>query len=254
MSKASDSYCKTLARTAGKALRWPFRVIGKIAADRLVAYGTFVVAAATFALAFVAHNTDEKVGRQLTALERQLALMDSDQRPWVHLNSISLSSSFLVTENDARITVEFTLKNSGKSPAHLVRSILFLIGLVQKDGRTDLNRYWASCDDMKSKRASELSGLVIFPGLEAGATHFLSMDQANLAEWKNNPTGAALILGCTDYMYADFSTHHQSRFVFGLARKGANGLPISPLEPKLGEIPASDLKLIDTPGLFKGAD
>lgn len=194
----------------------PARAMRTTEADRPVAYGTLIgtlaLALATFALAFVAHLTDEKIGRQLSAFERTLSLMENDQRPWVHLSSINLTSPLVVTENNARVTIQFSLKNSGKSPAHFVTTLGFLGSVVQNNSSADLNQFWASCDVLRSKPVKELTGAVLFPGSELPYTNFAEMDATNVHRWRTGGVGVLLTFGCVDYLYADMRDHHQTKY------------------------------------------
>ena len=190
--------------------------------DRLVAYGTFIVAIATFALAFIAHSTDEKVGRQLDALERQLALAEYDQRPWVYLDSFFLKSSLLISDNDAHLTMQINLNNSGKSPAHFVTTTLSLIGEID----------WNACDNLRSKPTDSLTGGIRMPGAELPTTGYVSMGAANYSHWISKPQDGAMLIGCVDYMGADRRTHHQSRYTFALRRK-ADGRPPDLIETSI---------------------
>jgi hypothetical protein len=123
-----------------------------------------------------------------------------------------------------------------------------------KDTATEVNKFWASCDALRSKPLRELAGAVLFPGVEAPYTHVFEMDKTNLAAWRNSAGGAALIVGCIDYTFPEMKTHHQTRFTYGLAKKGTNQTQFNPLDLKPGETSATDLMLIDTPGLSKDAD
>lgn len=254
LSPAAVSAMKAIVRASRAGAYWVAKAIGNIEADRLVAYGTFVVAIATFALVIVTHDTDVKVGRQLNAFERQLALMENEQRPWVHLSSITLASPLVVSEGAARITIQFDLKNSGKSPAHFVIPIGSLISLIKNDAAVKLDKYWESCDALRSKPAEDLAGGVLFPGTEAPYTYFAEMDPASLDRWKSARTAALLIFGCADYVYADMTKHHQTRFVYALGKRRASELLPDLLDFTIGETPASDLLLIDHPALLKRAD
>jgi hypothetical protein len=243
---------KVITRRVWKNIVRPFAAIGEMESDRLVAYGTFIVAIATFALGFIAHSTDKKVGRQLDALERQLALAEYDQRPWVYLDSFFLKSSLVITDNDARLTIQISLKNSGKSPAHFVETNLSLIGFIEGDTPQN-NANWTACDNLRSKPADSLTGGILMPGAELPTTGYVGMGAANYSHWISKPQGGAMLIGCIDYTGADRRTHHQSRFTFVLGKK-VDGRSPDFIDTKPGEIPQSQLELIDHANFYKSAD
>ncbi len=60
-------------------------------------FNTFALFLATLGLVFatvvnavVLHATDEKVGKQVNAMTRQLALMEADQRPYIYIADLKL--------------------------------------------------------------------------------------------------------------------------------------------------------------------
>ena len=78
-----------------------------VPSDRLVSYGTFIVALATFALAFVAHSTNSKLERQLNVR------MEADQRPWVGIDRVETGA---IAVGHA-LLIRPIYKNTGRTPA-----------------------------------------------------------------------------------------------------------------------------------------
>jgi hypothetical protein len=79
---------------------WPLRALRHVEADRIVAYGTLLLAIATFALAMVAHSTDANIRIQAGIMQQQLDAMVRDQRPFIWITNSPTGPSF-VKKRDA---------------------------------------------------------------------------------------------------------------------------------------------------------
>jgi hypothetical protein len=115
------NYCKEKAKRAYAYLK-ECGLVGRglfEKPDRLTALSTFFIFLATAVAAGVGmaqwhalSNTDEKLGRQVEAMNRQLALLQIDQRPWISAPEIK------VERGDMPDTVTFILvfRNAGRTP------------------------------------------------------------------------------------------------------------------------------------------
>jgi hypothetical protein len=215
--------------------------------DRLVAYGTFVLAIATIVLALVAHSTDEKVSRQIALLER-------DQRAWVFSTRARAVSPLDINANDAAIVIEHDLKNSGKTPARraLVDGIL-----TSRDTTWPIAEYraaWEICDNLRRGHPSvELAGNVVFPGDIVPQRTTFRLQGPLFEGFKAGQRPVLMIVGCVDYQSGDRPEHHQHRFVYEIDRTvaGENKL----IDPKIASsVPANELAIMINPFLAGDAD
>jgi hypothetical protein len=80
---------------------------------------TCALVAATIKTAIILHSTDERIGEQVSSMQRQLSLMEFDQRPWVGIFKVKAPVPILPGQG---FSAEITVKNGGKSPALNVRA------------------------------------------------------------------------------------------------------------------------------------
>ena len=59
------------------------------------------------------HSTDITIRNQADIAERQLRLLEADQRPWVGMHIVTLVQG----QANEKFEVKFTLKNFGRGPA-----------------------------------------------------------------------------------------------------------------------------------------
>jgi hypothetical protein len=179
---------------------WPFKTAARFDGDRLIGVSTFLLVLATLGLVIVAHSTDEKVGRQISALERQLTLLELDQRPWVSMRTAVPWSPLVITENSAEIVVQFVVRNSGKSPARFVRAEgSFFFALANEQGVAPLATIygqWASCAALRDQPMTSRAGIAVFPGADETHNHVFRMKDEQLAAWRSKKLGAPMIVGC----------------------------------------------------------
>jgi hypothetical protein len=108
---------------------------------RRLSWATWIIAGVG-ALSFFAallqwsalRSTDDKIGEQVAALGRQLTLLETDQRPWVHVPVFSINEPIIHDATGINITWSFTLINSGKSPAqHVGAGFVIYLGPTRFD-------------------------------------------------------------------------------------------------------------------------
>jgi hypothetical protein len=173
---------------------------------RLTAISTLAIFLATAVAAGVGiaqwralHSTDEKIGRQL-------AMMESDQRPWVDIRDIKLTEDIGFDQNGARITVGFDLINTGRGPARLTD--FSFNAFLLKAGWTDKIR--------KFEVAAEHSVLTedtIFPdniGLPRGAVSYIPRSEIEAV--KQTPGRILYIVAqvCAKYEFYFKSGEHRT--------------------------------------------
>jgi hypothetical protein len=84
--------------------------------DRIIKYTGWLSA---YTLALFVATLLLFIGSVITVvvLNRQLTVMEADQRPWVSLESVNLSSSLIFDDKGLRLSIDYELKNVGRSPA-----------------------------------------------------------------------------------------------------------------------------------------
>jgi hypothetical protein len=209
------------------------------------------------------HATDEKIGKQIEAINRQLDISETDKRPWIKVQ-ITLRKNILFSEwsNEKSIQVPLNLefKNYGAVPA-INLQVLVMTGprlLHPKEVTVAAQRI---CDNAGASAAEQSAptGLAVFPGESESTTTTVGNRY-----WDLEGQSAFSVYGCLDYTYGN-SRHGQTAFRMILGRsidghiRGlpfvsgpprpyeeavspellAQGFPKDP--PKIGMMPTTDL-------------
>jgi hypothetical protein len=212
--------------------------------NRIVALGTLLLALGTFALAWVANNTDEAThslasaalkqaeaaDRQARVMQGQLDAMEADQRPWIKVET--------ETYDDFRPTkivvppIKFILTNVGKSPAFNVQ--VFPRAFAMATGHDDLfkeQKEW--CGRYRKQRNAggnvldDNQGIIIFPNEKApwekqGGILGAGVIQSDIAKYsyadeQGRKTLSLWIYGCVLYDFGRPGTTHQTAYVYRIA-------------------------------------
>jgi hypothetical protein len=184
------------------------------------------------------------------------------QRPWVSIDPIQLTD-LIFDRNGAHVSVAFTLKNSGHSPAahtFLEAELFPLQG--ENFVFSALDRQQHICGPLRARAdndRAEFATFTLFPDVAIPKSIGLSvgMDQINQAERHDGGKPflmELLILGCVDYRFEFEKGHHQTGFMYSLARSGDPKHPDVPyvMYPQDGGILPASL-LILTPWPFGNA-
>jgi len=228
-----------------------------------------LTAAATVAIAVLTYYVVQFTSEQGKITNRQLAVMEADQRPWIKTD-LSFASDLTYSDNRMDVTLHYVLKNVGRSPALSVSG-------YPKLRPTYLSPFWLPtggswidlvnplreirnfCDDIASKvtQITEMSpwGDIIYPGDTIEHDESVGLDisdikpelpSINSFNWFNQkpqPTAPVLVLFCIDYQAGVGGRHHQTADYFVLSRKSPPGTfnDVRPLDKKT--IPRDDLTL-----------
>jgi hypothetical protein len=190
---------------------------------------------------------------QLAAMNRQLAVMEADQRPWIAYVGASIETPLHYEDGKAIIGLRFIFKNVGRTPARFVLmqgTPFILTGLYD-----DVVDSWKDCDERRKNPVSNIKeGKTIFPNQEGSQRGVFVWSPQHIERLKNLSLPAALMIsGCIDYLFQSAEQHHQTRFVYELDKKGPNQtfLRINPAE---GDLPIESLALAINPAIHADAD
>lgn len=245
-----------------RASLWLSRMNAAVSAIGLVAAG----AAATFAW------------YQVDGLKRQIALAEEDQRPWIKVEAINVSS-VEVQSDQVSIVATFTLKNVGKAPARRVspHPRLLVTGSIVEYLRSGRE----SCLDLK-EHSTLVHGSTIFPGEEIvspSVSFGLPMtmirpvleqkaaaDNAALVEGLSDAQASSVkkfvretallsdlsVVGCIGYMPMTSNEVHGSSFSFSITKAKAESEPHTGVTSQAFYLGAPNLSLDNAahPSLF----
>lgn len=197
---------------------------------------TIVMAVATVATALVS-------SMQWEALRDQLSLIEADQRPWVSSN-VTIIGNLVPSATGLRMTVHFTMKNSGKSPAHeaFVGAATSLTG-------------WGPNQSAKICKEAAKSMLkhTVFPGETVVQPIEIAVPEAELSRFRSKPDNAAAAVlpalgACVAYKDSLSKKFHHTPSSFYISLVGSDASPL----PKMLEnqpISTSTLQLVSVPML-----
>jgi hypothetical protein len=240
-------------QAVGRGLAAPLRWIDN--------HNGLLTAAATVAIAVLTYYVVQFTSEQGKITNRQLAVMEADQRPWIKTD-LSFASDLTYSDNRMDVTFHYVLKNVGRSPALSVSG-------YPKLRPTYLSPFWLPstggswidlvdpvreikgfCGDMAFKvtQITEMFpwGDIIYPGDTIERDESVSLDisdikpelpSVNSLNWFNQkpqPTAPVLVLSCIDYQAGVGGKHHQTADYFVLSKKSPPGTfnDIFPLDRK----------------------
>jgi len=195
---------------------------------------TFLAAIAGLAGIWVLWGTLKTAKDQATAAKTQTQTAQQEfelsERPWVYFANVALVKPLTYDPNGAQISLQFSLKNIGHSPAAATWINLTAFAEHAPDFITEQKKL---CDPIRSyPPSSHAIGYTIFPGQEIvlGETVYVPRKQieAEVAYWTNrfkNAKGKTtiplfpVVVGCVDYRFEFAPGHHQTPFVFTISRR-----------------------------------
>jgi hypothetical protein len=155
--------------------------------------------------------------------------LNATQRPWIQIKDIKIVGPMEFIDEQARINLEFTLKNVGKSPALRTDLKIKLTISNTLDLRAEQNNFAGSI--IAAREYAETNPLVVqtefgfFPDEEINFSTTAWMDRTELArfrEWAGKYPGAAVypaVVGGVFYEFTFEKGHHQTGIIFGLQKR-----------------------------------
>jgi hypothetical protein len=197
---------------------------------------------------------------QLSVMQGQLKAMETDQRPWIKVEA-EISQGLQVHGGDGILPTKFTLTNVGHTPAFNVQ--LEVWGFVSVPGVDIMAEQKERCERVRNQPLDNPArGAILFPGdsmdpsrYSFGASlvpHFSPEDVKNglIDDGTGHKTISFWVYGCIDYAFGTPARHHQTGFIYTVARLiDRPGLPqgmslgIDPTEAT----PADHLRLFPSP-------
>jgi hypothetical protein len=200
----------------------------------------------TFALVIVNFVTAYIFWHQLNVMQGQLQEMKVDQRPWVSASQIALVGSLVHDDSGEQMTMRFSLKNTGHSPARRV----FPSFLPSFSG-------WGPQATRKlcAEAEKSFSALAIFPGdtvVQATGAKIPEREFLNFREDLKNGkvddvNGVLPSIGaCIAYQDMDTEKFHHTPYSFYISLAGRDASPLRMMIEQ-ASIPTSALMLVSMP-------
>ena len=263
-AKKKGQIAKDYIRKAAQSVWLALTIIWRAArafVGWLDAHNSFITAAATFAMAFFTYYLANYALEQGQIANRQLRIMEADQRPWIK-TTLSFGSDLVYSGTQMSVTIHTIMENVGRSPALNVSGFPKLIPTMLTPLVTN---YVSMLDPMKEIRSycdyigtsvTKIThtfpwGVIIYPDETSEADEPVSLDisgfkaelpPANVLDTTPHPAAPILVVSCVDYQASVESRHHQTADFFFLSRKrpGGSGLrDVYPLDRQ--NIPQTDL-------------
>jgi hypothetical protein len=184
--------------------------------------------------------------RQSTIANGQLAIMQADHRAWISAFPINLVGSLTHNASGLSFTMQFTLKNTGRSPSRTT-FVSFAPSLSGQGPQVTKK----VCSDAENS----MFGLTIFPGDIAVQGVGGLIPEAELAGLRDDMKNGNFsrvdsflpaITACIAYKDMESETFHHTSYAFYISKAGGDA---SPLRTMLGEqaISASEFTLVSMP-------
>lgn len=184
------------------------------------------------------------------------------QRAWISVEA-SVGAPLVFDQNGASTSIAFRIKNVGNSPAtHITPHVR--LGVLKEGGPYPLEEQTRGCSEVRQGPIG--LGFTLFPGQSfpesqglASGSWGVNISQEEIGKGRQVSADkkhiALFIVGCIDYTFpSDPEHHHQTGFIFDLLRF-VKGIPVAVINPDDGQIPADNLRLMDSPfGVGRFAD
>jgi hypothetical protein len=217
-----------------------------IRASRITAFATIAIFIATLAGAGVA-------AIQWTALNRQISIMEADQRPWVSMSAPpTIVGPLVAMGNDvAMIPLHFKIKNTGKSPARHVGISLKMVGLPHVSDLLAEQERFCPREDQPLPKGSKYIELSVFPGDEYEIQKPVFVDPKDVQEIRDHNAKkhlvVAAIVGCINYHFIDDERTHRTGIILTLLRKVPAPDTSFAVDLDAGPVQPNDLNLTFSP-------
>lgn len=175
--------------------------------------------------------------------ERQLSLMEADQRPWVEIESGKVEEIKLIDKDLVNIRFKLILKNVGKTPALYVSPV----SKVEVMTFENLKKILAPPRILCTPSSERLKvGTTLFPDKtgDVGFSTGLLWRDISLPEATTIPPTSIVLYGCIDYWYSSAIKHGQTGFFFYVDKSGPDGKR-HPLPKAIGDINPNDLVMTE---------
>jgi hypothetical protein len=184
--------------------------------------------------------------RQWTVANGQLAIMQADHRAWISASPINLVESLTHNASGLSLTMQFTLKNTGRSPSRA--TFVSFTPSLSGQGPEVTKKV---CSDAENS----MFGLTIFPGDIVVQGVGGVIPEAELAGFRDDMKNGNFsrldsvlpaITACIAYRDMESETFHHTSYAFYISKAGGDA---SPLRTMLSEqaIRASDFTLVSMP-------
>lgn len=175
---------------------------------------------------------------------------ETAQRPWVAVDMAIVSDLTYSASGDANITIKFTTRNVGHSPAIDVAVDAMLFEGSPDGARDEREKLYAS----SRRRPSHFIGYTLFPGGVDSQNISLSFPRAKIeATFKSSSRRhifAPSLIGCVDYKSTVARRdHHQTAFFANLLIPRQPG-GFSVIDADAGTVPSTSLRLVRVGGEF----
>lgn len=225
--------------------------------DTLLAVFTFLLFLAGVGQGVFLYRADQATHIAADAAKQSADVAEktlvATNRPWISVG-ISIGSDLTYdTQGDARVVINFVLKNVGNSPAANVQ-ILSEIPVVFGDARP----FQKAISDREKLRPAGLGnlGVTLFPGETQTHARNLPISRVSIEEFRRNmiadngwPEDMPMaflptLVGCVDYKFTFAEGHHQTGFILELRKRDvANPNLALNFDVQEGAIPAHRLWL-----------
>ena len=222
-----------------------------VQANEDMAAGIKLQAGNTGSLVTQASKSANAAQRSATAASGQLAQMQEDERPRVAIEGAGPITGLVITNYGAFITVQFHLKNTGRSVGDYTYPY-GMITLASQDKAAVLKFHAEFCGKVRRRKEIDVGG-PIFPGIPLTENSRMIMPATDVARWKKDYTGLApIIVGCVDYVFR--GEHHQTPFLFEIDKTASGPNPFAAIDPNQGDVPKEQVSLATNPSLGARAD
>jgi hypothetical protein len=196
----------------------------------VVAISTMVIALFTVFLVvataslFISSERVAEAGKKSAEIAEGTLI--ATNRPWVSILAVGSGSALTWEERGARLTIQITVKNVGKSPAFdmAVEAHQFVLGAKTGDLGSEVKKYCAEVRKRQIARAAGgHKGEVLFPDdvLRSSFGLLFPRDEVDLAVKKNGMSFfSPVAVVCVDYRSEVTKSSHATGLAFLLLRPG----------------------------------
>lgn len=214
--------------------------------EAVTAAATIVIAAFTIILGiatglqYSAVMASVRISEKANQLNRDN--FTATERPWIALTNVTIAGSLRFDDTGLRVSVKFTFKNTGRSPARNVQIEAKLFPERGLDPRREQERF---CAEARG-RAGQL-GYVVFPDQTFSQTMAwqVTREEIDAACHFGGREFDWIILalaGCLQYRFMFDESPHQTGFILDIYRPTPNGA-LGGIFPANGDVDAADLRI-----------
>jgi hypothetical protein len=210
----------------------------------IVAIFTVVLAISTILLWNATRNLGKDTRDSIKVAQKDFT---ATHRPWVSVDLAVASDLTYDTQGDAHIAINFTLKNTGHSPAAnvSVEAAMFTPSQTRHDAIAAQNEM---CGNVRKQAPTRgRLGHTIFPGDVFAVQLILPIPrkdiEAAIGHSEESKWFAPTLIGCVDYKFTFEDGHHQTGFYADLHKHAPNN-PANMFNADEGSVPAAHIQLV----------